>query len=133
MGGRAGGGAGLGSRGSYKGSDGIVRYNLPKGYTDVHQVAKVLRLYTPMDRWNRNTAYSMGFNDTAHQLVETIAKGDFGLATTISKQATQQYNRQLHYQTTLHEGRPVPPLLHHYLPHLLHQSSHDTTQTVSNV
>ena len=88
MGGRAGGsGTGMGSRSSYKGPDGIMRYNLPKGYTDVHQVAKALRLYTPMDRWNRNTAYSLGFNDTAHQLVETIAKGDFGLASTISKQA----------------------------------------------
>lgn len=61
-------------------------------FTDVNTVADALQKYGNMDRWNKNTEYQMGFNDDAMGLVEKLAKGDYGLASTIAKQATERPN-----------------------------------------
>lgn len=59
-------------------------------FTDVETVAGALKQYSSVDRWNKNTEYQMGFNDDAQGLVEQLAKGDYGLASTIAKQATER-------------------------------------------
>ena len=83
MGGRAGVGAGMGSR------SGGAR---DMSFTDVETVSNALQSYANQDRWNKNTEYQMGFNADAMGLVEDLAKGDYGLASTIAKQATERPN-----------------------------------------
>lgn len=87
MGGRAGkgGNGGLGGNSRKKKEPDM-------SWTDVNVVASALVRYGNMDRWNRHTAYAMGFNDDAMGLVEDLAKGDYGLASTIAQQAVSRPN-----------------------------------------
>lgn len=66
--------------------------NFDSDYNDVNIVKQNLMKYVPMDKWNKNTEYQMGLNDTAQGIVEDVAKGDYGLATTIAKQAVGSPN-----------------------------------------
>ena len=64
-------------------------YNNDLGVT-VQSIKDALLSYASIDRWNRSSAYNMGFNDQATGLVEELAKGDYGLASTIAKQAVER-------------------------------------------
>lgn len=64
----------------------------PPGFTDVQTVKEALMEYSRVDKWNKNTEYRMGFNDDAQAVVEKLAKGDYGLASTIAKQAVDSPN-----------------------------------------
>lgn len=82
-----------GTRGaSGGGSSRSKGFNLPEGFTDVQTVKEALMQYANMDKWNKNTEYQMGFNDDAMGVIESIAKGDHGLATTIAKDLTSRPN-----------------------------------------
>lgn len=48
--------------------------------------------YSVIDRWNKNSEFSLGFNDEAQRLVETIAKSDYGLASAIANRAVSSPN-----------------------------------------
>lgn len=61
-------------------------------FTDVQTVKEALMQYANQDRWNKNTEYQMGFNADAMGVIEDIAKGDHGLATTIAKDLTSRPN-----------------------------------------
>lgn len=82
MGGRAGGGGGLSRGGGAR----------DMSFTDVNTVSNALQQYANQDHWNKNDEYRMGFNADAMGLVENLAKGDYGLASTIAKQATERPN-----------------------------------------
>lgn len=56
--------------------------------TVVNDVKNALIAYGKIDRWNRSSAYHMGYNDDALTVVERVANANLGLATTIAKQAT---------------------------------------------
>ena len=62
------------------------KYNNDLGVT-VQSIKGALMSYAKIDRWNRSNEYHLGFNGQATELVEDLAKGDYGLATTIAKQA----------------------------------------------
>ena len=62
------------------------KYNNDLGVT-VQSIKGALLSYAKIDRWNRSNEYHLGFNGQATELVEDLAKGDYGLATTIAKQA----------------------------------------------
>lgn len=64
-------------------------YNNDLGVT-VQSIKGALISYASIDRWNRSNAYHLGFNDAATGLVEDLAKGDYGLASTIAKQAVER-------------------------------------------
>lgn len=80
---------GSGSRGAAQRTAG---YNTPEGFTDVQTVKEALMQYANQDKWNKNTEYQMGFNADAMGVIEDIAKGDHGLATTIAKDLTSRPN-----------------------------------------
>lgn len=61
-------------------------------FTDVNTVASSLQRYSKVDKWNDSTSYNLGFNSDAQGLVEKLAGGDYGLASTIAKQATERPN-----------------------------------------
>ena len=64
-------------------------YNDAIGVT-VQSIKGALLSYASIDRFNRSTGYHLGFNDQAIGLVEDLAKGDYGLASTIAKQAVER-------------------------------------------
>ena len=82
-----------GTRGaSGGGSSRSKGFNLPEGFTDVQTVKEALMHYAKQDAWNKNTEYRLGFNADAMGVIEDIAKGDHGLATTIAKDLTSRPN-----------------------------------------
>ena len=58
----------------------------------INYVKMQLMQYASIDRRNNNTAYEMGFNDQAMQLVEKIANGDFGFASKVAQTAVNSPN-----------------------------------------
>lgn len=64
-------------------------YNNDLGVT-VQSIKGALLSYASIDRWNRSNDYHLGFNGEATGLVEDLAKGDYGLASTIAKQAVER-------------------------------------------
>lgn len=71
-------------------ADAIAAYK--NDYDNLQTVKESIMSYSTVDRWNKNSSYSHGFNDEAQGLVEKLAKGDYGLATTIAKQAVDNPN-----------------------------------------
>lgn len=61
-------------------------------WSDVNTVQRALQYYANVDRWNKSSEYQLGFNDEAQGLVEDLAKGNYGLASTIAKQAVERPN-----------------------------------------
>lgn len=61
-------------------------------YDNLQQVKSSIMSYAQVNRWNRNAEYAAGFNDEAQWLIEEIADGNYGLATTIAKQAVGNPN-----------------------------------------
>ena len=63
--------------------------NTPQG---VQFVKKQLLEYVPMNKWNNHTDYAMGFNADAQNVVEKIAKGDYGFATKVAQTVVNSPN-----------------------------------------
>ena len=86
MGDRAGGGAngGMGS----KSKRGYIP-NTPQG---IQIVKNALMSYSKTDRWNRNTAYHLGFNDEVQGAIEMLAKGNYGFPSQVAQTLTSKPN-----------------------------------------
>ena len=56
----------------------------------VQSIKSGILSYSKTDKWNKSTDYHMGFNDEAQGYIERLAKGNYGLATTIAKQAVEK-------------------------------------------
>lgn len=78
-----------GVRGSSSSNQTAEEYNNKLGVT-IQSIKGALLSYSQIDRRNRNTAYNMGFNDEALRVVDKLAGGNYGLASTIAKQATER-------------------------------------------
>ena len=59
---------------------------------DIQSIKTGLLSYARVDRWNNNSAYQAGFNDSALSLIEELSNGDYGLASEIAKQAVNRPN-----------------------------------------
>ena len=77
--GARGGGGGRGGRGGGGGN-----------YSDIGTVQSALQHYARVDAWNKSNEYRLGMNADAQALVEKLAQGDYGLASTIAKQAVER-------------------------------------------
>lgn len=63
--------------------------NTPEG---VQYVKQALQSYSKTDKWNKNTAYNMGFNDDAQSLIEKVANGNYGFASQVAQTAVNSPN-----------------------------------------
>jgi len=82
---------------SRSGSDNNLANNstinpVPNTQEGIALVKESLMNYAKMDRWNDNTSYHMGFNDDAMQVVEEVAKGNYGFASQVAQTATNSPN-----------------------------------------
>jgi len=58
---------------------------------NLQTVKSALLRYAKADRWNRNTSYSMGFNDDAQTVIDLVAEGNYGFASDIAT-TVKKYN-----------------------------------------
>lgn len=79
-----------GTRGSGRPSSG-GNY-VPNTAPGIQYVKSQLMFYSATDRRNQNTAYHMGFNDQAQQLIEQVAKGNYGFASQVAQTAVNSPN-----------------------------------------
>lgn len=82
---------GRNSSGNRGGNRGISVKGFNFSEVDVNEVAKGLKQYAKVDRWNKNTAYSLGFNDDAQGVIDDVAKMNVGFASDVAK-TVQKYN-----------------------------------------
>lgn len=85
MGGRAGGGA-SGGMGSWSRGGGSIP-NTPQA---LQSVKNSIMAYSKTDKWNKNTAYNVGFNDDVQGAIESLAKGDYGFPSQVAKSVTSR-------------------------------------------
>lgn len=68
---------------------------------DLQNVKRALLTYAKADRWNNNSAYSLGFNDMAQGLIDRVANGDYGfpseIAQTVSKYGYKISEKQAYW------------------------------------
>lgn len=58
---------------------------------DIQKVKGALVAYAREDKWNKNTAYELGFNGDAQSVIEQVANSAFGFASEIA-QTVVKYN-----------------------------------------
>ena len=87
MGARSGGGAGGGMGSRSGGGGGSAIPNTP---TAIQSVKNSIMSYSRTDKWNKNTAYNMGFNDDVQGAIEKLAKGDYGFPSQVAKSVTSR-------------------------------------------
>lgn len=61
----------------------------------VNDVTNALKSYTVVDRWNKNTAYNMGWNDDAQSVIDDVAKGNYGFASDVAKTVASRNYRSI--------------------------------------
>ena len=80
-----------GTRGSGRPASSGGNY-VPNTAEGIQYVKSQLMSYSATDRRNQNTAYQMGFNDQAQQLIEQVAKGNYGFASQVAQTAVNSPN-----------------------------------------
>lgn len=61
---------------------------IPNSAEAIQAVKQALMSYSATDRWNNNTAYSLGFNDQAQAAIQKLADGNYGFPSDVAKTVT---------------------------------------------
>lgn len=61
----------------------------------INQVKRAIERHTVVNRWNDNTAYTMGWNDDAQDIVSNVAKGNYGFASDVAKTVVARNYRSI--------------------------------------